>query len=56
LPPVGATPISSAVAPRSTASSSVATIGTGFRLNGTTSDAVRPACVESITATTSRVP
>ena len=34
----GATPISSAVAPRSIASASVATIGTGRRLKGTTSD------------------
>ena len=56
LPPVGATPISSADAPRSIASRSVATIGTGWRLNGTTSAAVFPACVESITATTSRAP
>ena len=56
LPPVGATPISSASAPRSIASSSVATIGTGWRQKGSTSLAVRPAWVESITATTSRVP
>ena len=56
LPPVGATPISSVVAPSSIASCSPATIGTGLRLNGTTSEALRPAWVESITATTSRVP
>ena len=35
---------------------SVATIGTGCSENGTTSTAVRPVWVESITATTSRVP
>ena len=56
LPPVGATPTNRVVAPRSTASPSVATIGTGCRQKGTTSEAVRPAWVESITATTSRVP
>ncbi len=56
FPPVGATPTSSAVAPSSIASPSVATIGTSRSENGTTSAAVRPAWVESITATTSRVP
>ena len=56
LPPVGATPTSTVVAPRSSASRRVATIGTGCRLKGTTSSVVRPAWVESMTATTSRVP
>ena len=56
LPAGGATPIRRQVAPRSTASASEATIGTGLRQNGTTSAAVRPACSESITATTSRRP
>ncbi len=56
FPPVGATPTRSADAPRSIASRSVATIGTSCIANGTTSAALRPACVESITATTSRVP
>ena len=39
LPPVGATPTSSVVAPRSIASRRVATIGTSRRANGTTSTA-----------------
>ncbi len=56
LPPVGATPIRSESAPRSIASVTVATTGTGFMQKGSTSTAVRPAWVESTTATTSRVP
>ena len=56
FPPGGATPINSVSGSSSRASSSVATIGTGLRQNGSTSLAVRPAQVESITATTSRVP
>ena len=53
---MGATPIRSVVAPMSIASRTLATIGTGCRQNGSTSTAVRPAWVESITQTTSRVP
>ena len=56
LPPVGATPISSVVAPRSIASATLATTGTSRTQKGSTSTAVRPALVESTTATTSRFP
>ena len=44
------------VAPASMASRTLATTGTGWRQKGSTSSAVRPAWVESTTATTSRVP
>src|SRR5689334_7873755 len=54
LPPSGATPISSRLAPSAAASATDATIGTGRAQYGTTSSAVRPALTESTTATMSR--